>query len=148
LDCFQILISLNFYYEKLFIPDSTAIFMCIKYKAQTPVLTSSELPIVIINTNQQEIRDDFRIIADMGMIYTPKQRNIDHFIINEFSKNVDAYRISAFLYKDKDSKDESYHPAGKYSVIFNAADLSSVVYYYQMTTSSGFQQSHKMILLK
>lgn len=29
---------------------------------------------------------------------------VDHFIINEVCKNVDAYRISAFLYKDRDSK--------------------------------------------
>jgi hypothetical protein len=28
---------------------------------------------------------------------------VDHFLLNEFCKNVDAYRISAFLYKDKDS---------------------------------------------
>jgi hypothetical protein len=28
---------------------------------------------------------------------------IDHFILNEFFKNVDAYRISGFLYKDADS---------------------------------------------
>jgi hypothetical protein len=31
---------------------------------------------------------------------------VDHFILNEFCKNVDAYRISAFLYKDRDSKDK------------------------------------------
>jgi len=29
---------------------------------------------------------------------------VDHFLLNEFCKNVDAYRISAFLYKEKDSK--------------------------------------------
>lgn len=29
---------------------------------------------------------------------------IDYFIINEISKNVDAYRVSEFLYKDKNSK--------------------------------------------
>jgi len=29
---------------------------------------------------------------------------VDHFILNEVSKNVDAYRISAFLYKDRDSR--------------------------------------------
>jgi len=29
---------------------------------------------------------------------------VDHFIINEFCKNVDAYRISAFMHKDRDSK--------------------------------------------
>jgi len=28
---------------------------------------------------------------------------IDHFLLNEFAKNVDAYRISAFLYKQHDS---------------------------------------------
>ena len=30
---------------------------------------------------------------------------VDNFIINEFSKNVDAYRLSSYFYKDKDSKD-------------------------------------------
>jgi len=29
---------------------------------------------------------------------------VDFFIINEFSKNVDAYRLSTYIYKDKDSK--------------------------------------------
>ena len=29
---------------------------------------------------------------------------IDYFIINETSKNIDAYRLSTFMYKDKDSK--------------------------------------------
>ncbi len=29
---------------------------------------------------------------------------IDYFLINELSRNVDAYRLSAFLYKDKDKK--------------------------------------------
>ncbi|HOT98022.1 MAG TPA: CotH kinase family protein [bacterium] len=29
---------------------------------------------------------------------------VDHFILSEFFKNVDAYRISTFMYKDRDSK--------------------------------------------
>jgi subtilisin-like proprotein convertase family protein len=29
---------------------------------------------------------------------------VDYFIINELSKNVDAYKVSTYLYKDKDSK--------------------------------------------
>jgi hypothetical protein len=38
--------------------------------------TSSNLPIVIINTNGQDIADDPKIIADMGIIYNgPGQRN-------------------------------------------------------------------------
>jgi hypothetical protein len=28
---------------------------------------------------------------------------VDHFILNEFCKNVDAYRLSAYLYKDRES---------------------------------------------
>jgi hypothetical protein len=34
---------------------------------------------------------------------------VDHFLLNEFCKNVDAYRISAFLYKDRDSSDPRLH---------------------------------------
>ncbi len=30
---------------------------------------------------------------------------VDYFILNEFSRNIDAYRLSTFLYKDKDSID-------------------------------------------
>lgn len=29
---------------------------------------------------------------------------VDHFILNEFSRNVDAYRISAYLFKNRDDK--------------------------------------------
>jgi len=37
-------------------------------------------------------------------VYVNDSSFIDHFIINELAKNVDAYRISSFLYKDKNSK--------------------------------------------
>ncbi len=30
---------------------------------------------------------------------------VDHFLLNEFFKNIDAYRISAFLHKDRDKND-------------------------------------------
>ena len=30
---------------------------------------------------------------------------VDHFLVNELARNVDAYRLSSFLYKDKDSND-------------------------------------------
>lgn len=44
--------------------------------AQTVNLTSSNLPIVVINTNGQEIPDDPKIVADMGIIYNgPGVRN-------------------------------------------------------------------------
>ena len=44
--------------------------------AQSVNLTSSNLPIIVINTNGQQILDDPKIIADMGIIYNgPNQRN-------------------------------------------------------------------------
>ena len=30
---------------------------------------------------------------------------VDHFILNEISKNVDGYRLSAYMYKDRESID-------------------------------------------
>lgn len=41
--------------------------------------------------------------------YIDVQSFIDFVIINELTKNVDAYRLSTFLYKDKDSKDTRLH---------------------------------------
>ncbi len=34
---------------------------------------------------------------------------VDHFILNELAKNVDGFRLSAFMYKDKDSKGGKLH---------------------------------------
>jgi hypothetical protein len=36
--------------------------------------------------------------------YIDRESFVDHFIVNEFCKNCDAYRISAFMHKDRDSK--------------------------------------------
>ena len=41
--------------------------------------------------------------------YIDVESFIDFVIINELTKNVDAYRLSTFLYKDKDSKDTRLH---------------------------------------
>ncbi len=44
--------------------------------AETVNFESSNLPIVVINTHGQTIPDEYRIIADMGIIYNgPGQRN-------------------------------------------------------------------------
>lgn len=49
---------------------------------------------------------------------------VDYFLINELTKNIDAYRISAFLYKDKDSKGGhlTFGPMWDYDLTFGNAN--------------------------
>ncbi|MCB0772863.1 MAG: CotH kinase family protein [Flavobacteriales bacterium] len=49
---------------------------------------------------------------------------IDLFLINELSRNVDGYRLSTFLYKDKDSNGGSLHagPVWDYDIAWGNAD--------------------------
>lgn len=49
---------------------------------------------------------------------------IDLFLINEFSKNVDGYRLSCYLFKDKDSNGGKLHagPAWDYDIAWGNAD--------------------------
>ena len=50
----------------------------------------------------------------------------EHFILNEFCKNVDAYRLSTFLYKDRDDRDSKIHigPLWDYDLSFGNANYS------------------------
>ncbi|MBN1599260.1 MAG: CotH kinase family protein [Bacteroidales bacterium] len=49
---------------------------------------------------------------------------IDYFIINELTKNIDGYRISTFLYKDRDDHGGKLHagPVWDYNLAFGNAD--------------------------
>ena len=49
---------------------------------------------------------------------------IDYFLITEFTKNVDGYRLSTYFYKDKDSKGGKLKmgPAWDYNLSFGNAD--------------------------
>jgi hypothetical protein len=49
---------------------------------------------------------------------------IDQLLVNEMTKNVDAYRISNYFYKDKDSKDPRIHmgPVWDYNITFGIGD--------------------------
>jgi len=56
--------------------------------------------------------------------YIDLQSFVDYFILNEASKNVDAYRISTFLYKQKITKGGKLviGPAWDYNIAFRNAD--------------------------
>ena len=62
---------------------------------------------------------------------------VDFAIINEISRNVDAYRLSTFLYKDKDSKDDKLYmgPIWDYNLGFGNAD------YYDASEIEGWAWS-------
>ena len=49
---------------------------------------------------------------------------IDYFIVNEVSRNVDGYRLSTYLYKDRDSKNRKIFagPAWDYDLAFRNAN--------------------------
>ena len=49
---------------------------------------------------------------------------VDYFLITEFTKNVDGYRLSTYFYKDKDSKGGKLKmgPAWDYNLAFGNAD--------------------------
>jgi len=59
---------------------------------------------------------------------------VDFAIINELSRNVDGYRLSTFLHKDKDSKDGKLYigPIWDYNLAFGNAD------YYDGSNTKGW----------
>ena len=77
-------------------------------------------------------------IADSLTGY-PKYINTDSFVdfvlINELAKNVDAYRLSTFLYKDRDSRNPKLFagPIWDYNLAFGNS------YYYEGGISTGWQ---------
>lgn len=60
---------------------------------------------------------------------------VDYFLINELSKNVDAFRLSAFMYKDRDSSGGQLKmgPVWDYNFAFGNAN------YYNSFLSNGWQ---------
>ena len=52
---------------------------------------------------------------------------IDYFFINEISRNIDAYNLSSFMYKDKDSKNGklSFGPVWDYNIAFGNVNYNN-----------------------
>jgi hypothetical protein len=64
---------------------------------------------------------------------------IDVFLINELSRNVDAYRLSSFLYKDKDSKNPKFFfgPVWDFNHGYGNCD------YYEASKIEGWQLDYQ-----
>lgn len=67
---------------------------------------------------------------------------VDYFLINELSKNVDAYRLSAFFYKDKDSKGGrlTMGPLWDYNLAFGNCN------YYSTNLTSGWIEDDQSVM--
>ena len=69
--------------------------------------------------------------------YIDIQSFVDFYLVNELAKNVDAYRISTYLYKDKDKKDHVSPivdgPVWDFNFAFGNAD------YYDASVTSGWE---------
>ncbi|MDF1576742.1 MAG: CotH kinase family protein [Bacteroidales bacterium] len=74
--------------------------------------------------------------------YIDMQSFIDFFLVNELAKNVDGYRISTFLHKDKDKLDRvspvKAGPVWDFNFGFGNAD------YYNSSVISGWQCEYKL----
>jgi hypothetical protein len=66
---------------------------------------------------------------------------VDHFILNEISKNIDAYRLSAFMYKDRESRDNRLimGPIWDFNLAFGNAN------YYQGELTSEWNLDHLLV---
>ena len=74
---------------------------------------------------------DYADTVDGYSKYLDVQSFIDFVLINELTKNVDAYRLSTYLYKDKDSKDGRLHagPVWDFNIAMGNANYCSAETY-------------------
>ncbi len=66
---------------------------------------------------------------------------VDHFIINEVTRNIDAYRLSAYMYKDRDDNDPllKIGPVWDFNLSFGNAD------YFDGWKTDGWNLDHLII---
>jgi hypothetical protein len=81
---------------------------------------------------------------DSYLDYIDLDSFVDHFILNEISKNVDAYRLSAFMYKDRESRDNRLimGPIWDFNLAFGNAN------YYQGYLTSEWNLDHLLTAAK
>jgi CotH kinase protein len=74
--------------------------------------------------------------------YIDQQSFIDFYLVNELAKNVDGFRISTFLHKDKDKLDRlspiKAGPVWDFNFGFGNAD------YYEASVASGWQSEYML----
>jgi hypothetical protein len=88
-----------------------------------------------INTTENMIKTTSYSSGDDGYLkYIDIESFIDFFIISEFSKNIDSYRISTYMYKDRNSRSGklTMGPLWDFDLTYGNAD------YYSGNLTSGW----------
>lgn len=88
----------------------------------------TEFETSLLSTDFKNSKAKWRDLIDLDSF-------IDYFLITEFTKNVDGYRLSTYFYKDKNSKGGKLKmgPAWDYNLAFGNA------YYHEGYLTSGWQ---------
>jgi len=122
-------------------PSSNTVFYQYIYPKDTDILPVQKTYIqqyvdsfetALVSTNFADPVTGWRNYADEGSF-------IDYFIMNELSKNVDGYRLSAFFYKEKitDGGKINMGPLWDFNLAWHNADYCNNQYYggwaYQLT---------------
>jgi hypothetical protein len=102
----------------------------IKYSYEYPkyeVITSAQKNYIMNFVNRFETTMNSEFFGDPYKGYRQfidEESFVDNVIMNEFTKNVDGYRISSFFYKDRDSIDGKLHagPIWDYDLSFGSAE--------------------------
>jgi hypothetical protein len=73
--------------------------------------------------------------------YIDMETLVDHFIINEVTRNIDAYRLSAYMYKDRDDNDPllKFGPVWDFNLSFGNAD------YFDGWKADGWNLDHLIV---
>jgi len=123
-----------------FIGTSYRIFYQFHYPDQED-LVEAQRGYITRNVRDFEIAMYLSSSADSAQAYTrllDVGSFVDGILLNELSKNVDAYRLSTFMYRDRDSKGGTFvmGPLWDYNLGFGNCD------YYDASVTEGFQLSY------
>jgi len=90
-------------------------FLIIPFVSFGQEINSSNLPIIIINTNNQNIPDSPRIICDMGIIYNPGERNYTTDEYNNYNGkiNIEIRGSSSQMFPKKSYGFETQYETGE-----------------------------------
>lgn len=96
------------------------------------------------NTNNNSIPKDYSLSQNFPNPFNPSTT-----IRYSLPKNTYAtVKVYDALGKQVALLEDAYKEAGSYSVTYDASKLASGMYFYSLTTTDGFSQSKKMILVK